>query len=132
LVLVVRAEEELHDYMNIACSMRADVFRFVTKSGQKLFANPARDTGESPHRLFQDVEDCEWVLLVGWALAEGDNKRFIVFEGYLCEPSEARGDLATDVRVMIMAELDEALFTPSPVLRTGNVGGSDLCHSAAL
>jgi hypothetical protein len=31
--LVVRAEDELCDHANIACPMRAEVFRVITKSG---------------------------------------------------------------------------------------------------
>jgi hypothetical protein len=59
LVLVVREEEELHDHVNITCPMCPDVCRFITKSGQKLLANEARDAGESPHRFFQNMEDRE-------------------------------------------------------------------------
>src|SRR5262245_49927249 len=49
LVLMVCAEDELNDHMNIACPMSGDVFRFITKSGQKLFANQARDADLPPY-----------------------------------------------------------------------------------
>jgi hypothetical protein len=70
--------------------------------------------------------------LVGWAIAEGDGERFVVFEGCLFKLSKARGDLATDVRVMIIEQLTKAWLTPSAALSMGDVGGRYPCHSTPL
>ena len=45
LVLVIRTEDEFNNHVHIACPVSADVCHFITKSGQKLFANQARDAG---------------------------------------------------------------------------------------
>ena len=131
-MLVVRAEEELHDHANIACAMGPDVFGFITKPGQKLLANQARDAGESAHGFFQNVEDRERVLVVGQAIAEGKDKRFVIFERCLFKLAEARGDLTTDVCVGIIKQWEEARLTLSAKLSSRNVRGGHLRDSAAL